>query len=80
MDRRAWKYSCAWVPCVDAGFSASSTSARVRIKGVLGKGDGRVGDVGTGRAVDLVSVGVEWNGLRAVGLLACWRVGIVVLG
>jgi len=33
---------------IDAGFSASSASARLRIKGVLGKRNGRVGEVGTG--------------------------------
>jgi len=42
---------------IDAGFSASFASARVRIKGVLGKGNGRVGEVGTAGRLGWVAGG-----------------------
>jgi len=44
---RIWALVRALLGRIDAGFSASSASDRVRIRGVLGRGNGRVGEVGT---------------------------------
>jgi len=52
--------------------SASSTSARVGIKGVLGNGSGRVGEVGTGGRFGGSESEVACGGF---GLLVGWRVG-----
>jgi len=45
---------------------------------VLGKGIGRVGEVGTGGRVGGSESGVRC-GERVFGLLVCWRLGIVVV-
>jgi len=53
-------------------------SARPSRKGVLGKGNGRVVEVGTGGRVGGSESGVGC-GERVFGLLVCWRLGMVVV-